>query len=202
MDRSLQVDLETVSTSGPPPSPKCAPENCSHQKRDGSILMQQDALDDLRIFSQGAGASLSELPGYAYDARGGRGITVYVIDTGINPNHPVSIADYQYPIKLTYFQEFRNMYGNIRWLYLPGEPHIEGDENGHGTCVTSKIVGPTFGVAKSANIVVVRLAQIAGRINVSRVIAAWGAVAGDVASENLQGRAVVINAMGGEQSRS
>ena len=94
------------------------------------------------------------------------------------------------------------MYGNIRWLYLQDEPHIESDENGHGTCVTSKIVGPTFGVAKSANIVVVKLAQIAGRINVSRVIAAWGTVAGDVASENLQGRAVVINAMGGEQSRS
>jgi len=94
------------------------------------------------------------------------------------------------------------MYGNIRWLYLQDEPHIEGDENGHGTCVTSKIVGPTFGVAKSANVVVVKLAPIAGQVHVSRVIAAWGAVAGDVASENLRGRAVVINAMGGEQSRS
>jgi len=56
-------------------------------------------------------------------------------------------------------------------------------------------------VAKSANIVVVKLAPIAGQIHVSRVIAAWGIVAADIASENMQGKAVVINAMGGEQSR-
>jgi len=58
--------------------------------------MQQDARDELKMFSQAKGArSLSALPGYAYDARGGRGITVYVVDTGINPNHPVSVKDYQ-----------------------------------------------------------------------------------------------------------
>jgi subtilisin family serine protease len=52
-------------------------------------------LDDLKMFSQARGASLSGLPGYAYDSMGGQGITVYVIDTGINPNHPVSVTDYQ-----------------------------------------------------------------------------------------------------------
>jgi len=57
--------------------------------------MQQAARDDLKVISQARGASLSELPGYAYDARGGRGITVYVIDTGVNPNHRVSLTDFQ-----------------------------------------------------------------------------------------------------------
>ncbi len=47
------------------------------------------------MFSQASDVSLSELPGYAYDSMGGRGITVYVIDTGINPNHPVSATNYQ-----------------------------------------------------------------------------------------------------------
>ena len=60
--------------------------------------MQQDARDDLKMFSQALAteeraAQLSELPSYAYDARGRRGITGYVIDTGINPNHPVSMTD-------------------------------------------------------------------------------------------------------------
>src|SRR5438309_5189156 len=53
--------------------------------------MQQAARDELKMFSQARGArSLAELPGYAYDSRGGQGITVYIMDTGINPNHPVS----------------------------------------------------------------------------------------------------------------
>ena len=93
MDQSLQVNLERQRASGTPPSPNCPPKNCSHRKRDGSILMQQDAGDELKVFSQARGALLSELPGYAYDARGGRGITVYVIDTGITPDHPVSATD-------------------------------------------------------------------------------------------------------------
>ncbi len=56
--------------------------------------MQQDARDELKMFSQARGAPLSELPGYAYDSRGGLGITVYVMDTGITPGHPVSVTDY------------------------------------------------------------------------------------------------------------
>ena len=58
--------------------------------------MQQDALDELKMFSQARNAYLPGLPGYAYDARGGEGITVYVVDTGINQDHPVSsVTDYQ-----------------------------------------------------------------------------------------------------------
>jgi len=48
------------------------------------------------MFSQASDdAKVSELPGYAYDSTGGRGITVYIIDTGIKPDHPVSVTDYQ-----------------------------------------------------------------------------------------------------------
>ena len=95
MDPSTQVYLEKESASGTFPSPNCPSENCSHQKRDEITLMQQDAHDDLKVFSQARGASLSTLPGYAYDSRAGDGITVYVIDTGINQDHPVRVTDYQ-----------------------------------------------------------------------------------------------------------
>ena len=97
MDRPLRTKLETGSTGGTPPSPNCPPESCSHpKKRDGNILVQQGARDDLKMFSQARGARLlSALPGYAYDSMGGQGITVYVIDTGINPEVPVSVKDYQ-----------------------------------------------------------------------------------------------------------
>ena len=94
------------------------------------------------------------------------------------------------------------MQGSIRWLHLPGQPHIEGDTNGHGTCVASKVVGPTFGVAKSANIVVVRVDPVNGRIPMSRAIAAWGVVARDITLRDMQRRAVVCAAMSREQSKS
>jgi cerevisin len=164
--------------------------------------MQQDARDELKVISQSRGASLSELPGYAYDSRGGRGITVYIIDTGINPNHEVRLTHYQESVGLTRFQEFRNMHGSIRWLYLPGQPRIEGDNVGHGTCIASKIAGPVFGVAKSANIVVVRVDLVNGKVLPSSAIAALGVVARDITLNGLQGRAVINAAISCEQSKS
>jgi len=94
VDPSSPVNLERPSASDSP-SPNCPTEDCSHRKRDGIITMQQIILDELKMFSQAPGASLSELTGYAFDSMGGQGITVYVIDTGITPNHPVSVTDRQ-----------------------------------------------------------------------------------------------------------
>ena len=94
------------------------------------------------------------------------------------------------------------MQGSIRWLYLPDQPQVQGDDHGHGTCVASKVASPTFGVAKSANIVVVRVSPVNGRIQTSSAIAAWGVVARDIFSGDLQRRAVVSVSMNGEHSRS
>jgi len=90
------------------------------------------------------------------------------------------------------------MRGSIHWLYLPDEPQIAGDDIGHGTCVASKVASPTFGVAKSANIAIVKIYPIDGKIHVSRYIAAWGVIAGDIASKNLRGKAVAITSLGSE----
>ena len=94
------------------------------------------------------------------------------------------------------------MQGRIRWLFLPGEPESESDEIGHGTCTISKIAGRFLGVAKSVNLVVVKLAPLNGRVQGSRVMAAWGAIARDIASTNMQGRAVLSIQMAGEESGS
>jgi hypothetical protein len=105
-DRQIPLNLETVSGSVNP-SPDCPPESCSHKKRDGDILVQLTLLEELRMISQARGArNLAELPGYVFDSVGGMGITVYVIDTGISPHHPVSVIYYYQiiiTIKLTYF---------------------------------------------------------------------------------------------------
>jgi cerevisin len=57
-------------------------------------MMQQTTLDELKMFSQAPGASLLGLSSYAFDSVGGQGITVYVVDTGINQNHQVSVTDF------------------------------------------------------------------------------------------------------------
>jgi len=49
--------------------------------------MQQRARPDLQVISQAKDEPLEDLPGYAYGSMGGRGVTVYVIDAGIQPDH-------------------------------------------------------------------------------------------------------------------
>jgi len=91
------------------------------------------------------------------------------------------------------------MLGSIRWLYVPGEPQTEfkGDDNGHGICVISKVASPTFGVAKSANVVVVRVGLVDHKVQISSAIAAWGVVAIDIDSQGMQRNAVVSASMSG-----
>jgi len=197
VDMTIPFNLERASESDTPPTPNCPPENCSHQKRDGNIMLQITRHDELKMFSQARGASLSQVPGYAFDSMGGQGITVYVIDKGINPNHPVSVIKLSIVRKkLTDFQEFTNMQGNLRWLFPSNIPQNHVDEDGHGTCVASKVAGSTFGVAKRANLVIVKLPD---RPTLSHWIAGFAAVARDIVSENLEGRAVVCTTTSGEK---
>jgi subtilisin family serine protease len=202
-DRPIPLDLETVRGSiNTPPSPDCPPESCSHGKRDGNILVQATPLEDLRMISQARGArNLAALPGYAYDSASGMGITVYVMDTGVNPNHPVSVTDLQKIIAIgfTHLQEFTTLPGSIRWLHLPNEPHVENDTDadGHGSCVASKIAGRTVGVAKNVNLVIVKAVPDPSRaMPASQYIAAWAIVARDIETARLRGRAVVSISMG------
>jgi hypothetical protein len=94
--------------------------------------------------------------------------------------------------RLTAFQEFTTFPGSIRWLYLPNEPHIESDISGHGTCVASKIASRALGVAKNANLVVVKAVRAeTDQLYPSLFIAAWAIVARDIESAGLSRRAVL-----------
>ncbi len=90
---------------------------------------------------------------YTYNDNAGAGVRVYVIDTGILSTH----------------QEFT---GRV----LPGHDFVDNDSNptdcnGHGTHVSGTAVGTTYGVAKAANVIAVRVLDCSGSGSNSGVIA-------------------------------
>ena len=90
---------------------------------------------------------------YTSPDSGGSGVTVYVIDTGIRITH----------------KDFggRASYG---WDFVDNDTTAQ-DGNGHGTHVAGTIVGSTYGVAKKAKVVAVRVLDNAGAGTTSQVIA-------------------------------
>jgi subtilisin family serine protease len=71
-------------------STNCSP-SCKLQKRDNNVRLQSDAPPELRVISQPEGVPLNSLPFYAYNSVAGGGVTVYVVDSGANTQHPVCV---------------------------------------------------------------------------------------------------------------
>ncbi|MFD4245594.1 S8 family peptidase [Streptomyces sp. NPDC058525] len=94
-----------------------------------------------------------ELPldgSYTYPTRAD-GVTVYVIDTGINTRH----------------QEFGGRArAGYNGLFLQGS----GDCNGHGTHVAATVGGETYGVAKGVSLVSVKVADCRGSGRLSAMV--------------------------------
>ncbi|MDX3457242.1 S8 family peptidase [Streptomyces sp. ME02-8801-2C] len=91
--------------------------------------------------------------GYTWPASAGRGVTVYVIDTGIRISHK------DFGGRASYGWDF---VGGDRWA---------GDGNGHGTHVAATIAGTALGVAKKSRVVSVRVLDNAGGGTTAQVIA-------------------------------
>jgi subtilisin family serine protease len=111
---------------------------------------------------------------YAYtDA--GAGVTAYVIDTGIRASH--------------------NEFGGRASIGTDtvGDGQNGNDCNGHGTHVAGTIAGSTYGVAKSASVIAVRVLDCSGSGTWSGVIAGIDWVTGD----HTDGKAVANMSLGG-----
>lgn len=98
-----------------------------------------------------AGLPLSK--SYTSPQSGGGGATVYVIDTGIRITH----------------KDFGGRAG-YGWDFVDNDATAQ-DGNGHGTHVAGTIAGTTYGVAKKAEVVAVRVLDNAGAGTTSQVIA-------------------------------
>ncbi|KAF7726346.1 serine protease [Apophysomyces ossiformis] len=88
---------------------------------------------------------------YEYDKNGGEGVKVYVIDTGINVDH----------------EDFE---GRAIWGITVPKNDKNEDGNGHGSHVAGTVAGKTFGVAKKAQPVAVKVLRSNGSGTMSDVI--------------------------------
>ncbi|MGW3412809.1 S8 family peptidase [Streptomyces sp. NPDC000888] len=114
---------------------------------------------------------------YTYPDTAGTGVTAYVIDTGVRITHT-----------------------QISGRAAYGYDAVEGDSvaqdgNGHGTHVATTIAGSTYGVAKKANIVAVRVLDNAGSGTTAGVIAGINWV-----TSNHSGPSVANMSLGGSAS--
>ena len=94
-DKRLIIDLidDYIIENQPAVQPKRRQMNPYR----GPFRRQMNADTQLRLVSQPRGKALNELTGYYYIPEAGRGVTIYIIDSGANLHHPVSL----------YFQSFR-----------------------------------------------------------------------------------------------
>ncbi|KAI9340460.1 peptidase S8/S53 domain-containing protein [Obelidium mucronatum] len=102
---------------------------------------------------------------YVYFKNDGLGVDVYVVDTGININHV----------------EFE---GRAVWGQTIPEGDKDEDGNGHGTHVAGTISGKTFGVAKKANAIAVKVLRSNGSGSMSDVLKGIEWVARDHIEKN------------------
>lgn len=117
---------------------------------------------------------------YTYSSVGS-GVSVYVIDTGINTTH----------------SEFTGRI-NLGYSAITDGRGVE-DCNGHGTHVSGTIAGTLYGVAKQARITPVRVLDCAGSGTTSGVIAGLDYVAID---HQLNAKAVASMSLGGGASQA
>ena len=95
---------------------------------------------------------LSTFTKYAYDHNGGEGVTAYVIDTGINVDH----------------EDFE---GRAKWGKTIPKNDVDKDGNGHGTHCAGTIASRKYGVAKTAQLVAVKVLGSNGSGSMSDVVA-------------------------------
>lgn len=88
---------------------------------------------------------------YRYPSHSGKGVDIYVLDTGVEVEHP----------------EFE---GRARWgaNFVSGSP--DKDEHGHGTHCAGVAGGKNFGITKKSNIVAVKVLDKHGSGMISRLL--------------------------------
>ncbi|EKM53638.1 uncharacterized protein PHACADRAFT_260098 [Phanerochaete carnosa HHB-10118-sp] len=119
---------------------------------DSSMKTQNNAPWGLARVSYRKRLSLGTFTKYVHDPAGGEGVDVYVIDTGINIKH-------------------EDLEGRASWGKTLPQNDVDEDKNGHGTHCAGTIASKTYGIAKAARVIAVKVLGSNGSGTMSDVVA-------------------------------
>jgi cerevisin len=122
---------------------------------------------------------------YPHDPNGGKGVTVYVVDTGVNVNH----VDFG---------------GRATWGATIPSNDQDVDGNGHGTHCAGTIAGSRYGVAKQAKVVAVKVLRSNGSGTMSDVVRGveWTLTDHKQRTKSSKAKSVANMSLGGGYSRA
>ncbi|ORZ15658.1 peptidase S8/S53 domain-containing protein [Absidia repens] len=169
-------------------------EDVAYIEKDSVVYaseMQRTAPWGLARISHHDALTLRTFNKYIHNPEGGEGVKVYVIDTGINVNHD----DFD---------------GRAIWGKTIPQGDSDEDGNGHGSHCAGTIAGKTYGVAKKAHPVAVKVLRSNGSGSNSDVLAgvSWATEAHLQDAENARSSgkaykgAVANMSLGGGKSPS
>ena len=171
-------------------------EASSHQKR--KEVKQPNSRPEMKFIAQPEDIeTIKDTPDYQYDDSAGEGITIYIINSGANVEHPVSSfliplvpSETQSNLNTNACQEFSDI-KNKKFMFADSLDREKTDSvpgKGHGTCVMAKAGGKKYGVAKKADFMQVKV----GKENTfGKLQHAFRMVLNDVKMQKLQGKAVI-----------
>ncbi|KAI9167975.1 Alkaline proteinase [Paramyrothecium foliicola] len=142
-----------------------------------ALTTQTGSTWGLGAISRRASAATS----YIYDDSAGAGTWAYVVDSGVQVGH--------------------SQFGGRA---IAGHSVFSGantDTLGHGTHVAGTIAGSTYGVAKRANIVSVKVFQ-GNEGTTSTILAGFNWAVNDIVTKNRQSRSVINLSLGGAASQT
>ena len=174
--RCMTLDADDATINAISDSTEVAYVEANTIVRASVLLEQKNATPGLTRLSHASPNSRAS--NYVFDQSAGQGITVYVVDTGVKSTH----------------QEF----GGRATLAANFVDNSNTDGNGHGSHVSGTIGGTTFGVAKSATIIGVKVLGADGSGSNAGVLKGLEFVAKDAVGK----RAVMNMSLGGQRSNA
>ncbi|EGU76035.1 alkaline proteinase [Fusarium oxysporum f. sp. raphani 54005] len=152
-------------------------EESEPELADRALTTQSGAPWGLGTISHRTSGSTS----YIYDTTAGQGSYAYVVDSGVQVSH--------------------TNFGGRASLGYNAVGGAHEDTLGHGTHVAGTIAGTTYGVAKRANIISVKV--FAGREgSTSTILAGFNWAVNDITSKSRAGRSVINLSLGGPASQT
>jgi len=130
----------------------------------------------------------------------GRGVNIFVMDTGLDATHPAFAGSNREVENVADFASSRPWKNKFEWGWYDPTPTRASKENNdfdsHGTHCAATAAGTTLGAAPRANVYGMRILGPDGG-PVSWILEAFDAIAGLVQSGRLDGPAVISGSFGG-----